>query len=141
MKIFIISLMLGFSLESYACMPLPLKACSQTGINKDQKEFKDLLNRIQEYQKFLSLSIKGRPTHSCFNNGFAMLYGEALLKQLKENDGKTCEEQLNQVEKTFKSLISSNSDEFKAVPPASRLPLVEKGKILSVKIRNFFQKP
>jgi hypothetical protein len=141
MRIFILSLFISFSLESYACMPLPLKACTRPGIKKDEKEFQDLLKRIQEYQKFLSLSIRGNPTHSCFNNGFAVMYGDALLKSMQKNNGKTCEEQLNQVEKTFKALISSQSDEFRAVPPASKLPLAEKEKIISVKINNFFQKP
>lgn len=132
---------LTLSVKSFACMPIPLPKCQETTIKKDIQEFSSLLVRINDYQKFLSLSIKGKPTHSCFNQNFAGMHGEALLKSLKETKGMTCSRQLKRVQKSFKSLVSTNSDEFKATSKDSRIVLIEKGKVLEVKIRNFFESP
>lgn len=132
---------LVFSLDTFACMPIPLPKCQSTTIKKDVQEFSSLLSRINDYQKFLSLSIKGNSTHSCFNQNTAGMYGNELLKFLKEKNGMTCPRQLERVQKSFNGLISTDSDEFKATLKDSRIALIEKGKVLRVKIRNFFESP
>lgn len=135
--IFLSSLL--FSFNTFACLMLPPIKCDKPTVKKDVKEFESLLKRVNEYQKFLDLSITGKPTHSCFNQPFASTYGKNLLRNLKLHKGMACQNELQRVHRSFNGLISTESDEFKATKTDSRIALTEKGKILKVKIRNFFE--
>jgi hypothetical protein len=104
----------------FACKPAPLANCEKYNFKVDQDQYNDLLKLVKSYQGILTKSIK-RPQNasSCFNNHFAVHYGDGLKTSLKEHKGKTCLAQVAQVRGQINRLIEKESPELKTISNTS----------------------
>jgi predicted O-linked N-acetylglucosamine transferase (SPINDLY family) len=117
MKLIFSSLcLIVFSTSALACRPGPLAECKKLDFKVNPKSYHSLQELVSDYQQLLSAKLS-RPTNasSCFNNRFAEFYGQAFSEKLKEQKGKTCKDQVDQVKGEIKKLIDPQSIENQSV--------------------------
>jgi len=103
-----------------ACKPAPLATCGKFNFRVNENQYNDLLKLVKSYQGILTKAIK-RPQNatSCFNNHFAVHYGEQFKTALKEHKGKTCQAQVEQVKGQINRLVDKSSPELKTISNTS----------------------
>lgn len=103
-----------------ACKPISLAACEKYNFRVNQDQYNDLLKLVKSYQGILTKAIK-RPNNasSCFNNHFAVHFGDQFKASLKEHKGKTCLAQVEQVKGQINRLVDKDSPELRTITNTS----------------------
>jgi hypothetical protein len=119
-KILLSALVLLLASPVFACKPTSLANCEKYNFKVNEDQYNDLLKLVKSYQGILTKSIK-RPLNasSCFNNHFAVHFGEVFKTSLKEHKGKTCLAQVEQVKGQINRLIDRESPELKTISNTS----------------------
>lgn len=137
------SLFLVFVLISFpalACKPAPLDECPNGMTNVDQKSFAQLLKKVKKYQAQMDKVIKYPQNRtSCFNNHFAVYYGDGLAEELKKNKGKSCTKNILTVERAFRDLVKTDSIEFHSLPKGGQDFFEDEAEKLDAEIKSFFK--
>lgn len=115
-KILLSVFVLLLASSALACKPVPPPKCDKYNFMVNQDRYLDLLKLVKSYQGILTKTIK-RPAQvsSCFNNSFAVHYGNEFKESLKEHKGRTCKSQVEHLRAQINHLIDKKSHENQAV--------------------------
>jgi len=104
----------------WACKPTALATCEKYNFRINQDQYNELLKLVKSYQGILTKAIK-RPQNasSCFNNHFAVHFGDQFKSSLNERNGKTCLAQVEQVRGQINRLIDNESPELRTISNTS----------------------
>lgn len=139
MKTLLITLFFIFSaVPAFACKPYYPK-CENPTVIIQMKDFTFLQTMVDKYQEYLTTHMT-RPDQvsSCFNHGFASYFLGMAETDLKKGK-KICESHRHSIVNGIKGLISTDSDEFKAVKSEeARSHLIEQGKKIAKQLEVTF---